>query len=360
MTTFSSTLRIAKPVDGALAGTWGQTVNSNMELIEDAIDGYVTINFAADADRTLTTANGASDEARVRNLLLTGSLTQTRRLLVPAGVPKTYRVYNFTNQAIEVTVSGTPPPAGGPGAVVPVGIERELFCDGASVRWAQTFGIGAAYAEFFQRAFPNAPFGVGQPGLVPPRPDGTVNTRFLREDGLWVVPAGGGGGGGGGDMVRANNLSDLINAATARANLGLGTAAQQNTGTAGATVPLLNGTNYHSDARGVDEAATDWYQFGFRRLRPASINSGTPVAKDSDSCIYANGAVTLPPNVFVIGDVLAIYNNTGSGLTITQGVGLTLRLAGSASTGDRTLAQRGLATVLFISATEAVISGSVT
>ena len=99
MTTFSSTLRIAKPVDGALAGTWGQTVNSNMELIEDAIDGYVTINFAADADRTLTTANGASDEARVRNLLLTGSLTQTRRLLVPAGVPKTYRVYNFTNQS---------------------------------------------------------------------------------------------------------------------------------------------------------------------------------------------------------------------------------------------------------------------
>ncbi len=41
----------------------------------------------------------------------------------------------------------------------------------------------------------------------------------------------------------ASNLSDLTNTATARVNLGLGTAAQYNIGTSGNTVPLLNSTN---------------------------------------------------------------------------------------------------------------------
>jgi hypothetical protein len=52
-----------------------------------------------------------------------------------------------------------------------------------------------------------------------------------------------------------------------------------------------------------------------------------------------------------------VYNNTAGGLNLFQGAGLTLRWAGSASTGGRIIAQRGLAFVHFISASEAVCSG---
>ena len=50
-------------------------------------------------------------------------------------------------------------------------------------------------------------------------------------------------GSGVGDMLKSENLSGLANYTTARSNLGLGTAATVNTGTSGATIPLLNGTN---------------------------------------------------------------------------------------------------------------------
>jgi hypothetical protein len=84
---------------------------------------------------------------------------------------------------------------------------------------------------------------------------------------------------------------------------------------------------------------------------------GTLVIGDRGTLVSVTAGVTVPANVFAANDVVTIYNNSGSNITITQGGSLTLRQVGTANTGNRTLAQRGLVTVVFISATEAVISG---
>lgn len=60
------------------------------------------------------------------------------------------------------------------------------------------------------------------------------------------------------------------------------------------------------------------------------------------------------------GRVYTVYNNSASTITITQGAGVTLRLGGTGTTGDRTIPGRGLATFTCISgATTVVATGNV-
>ncbi len=70
------------------------------------------------------------------------------------------------------------------------------------------------------------------------------------------------------------------------------------------------------------------------------------------------GGVTVPSGVFQRGDAVTVYNNSASNQTITQGASTTLRLAGTATTGNRTLAQRGLATILCVAANEFAVVGA--
>ncbi len=88
---------------------------------------------------------------------------------------------------------------------------------------------------------------------------------------------------------------------------------------------------------------------------PASANT-TAAVSDVGKCIVATGTITIPNAVFSQGHALSIYNNSGSSITITATI-TTMRLAGTATTGSRTLAARGLATIWFNSGTECVVGG---
>ena len=74
------------------------------------------------------------------------------------------------------------------------------------------------------------------------------------------------------------------------------------------------------------------------------------------------GGVAIPANAtvaFPIGTTIVIFNNSGSNQTISI-TSDTLRLAGTATTGSRTLAQYGLCTLVKVDTTTWVATGDVT
>jgi len=92
---------------------------------------------------------------------------------------------------------------------------------------------------------------------------------------------------------------------------------------------------------------------------PRIESDGETITTDGIGCCYSTtGNMTVPADVFEEGDPVSFYNRSDGDLTLVAGSGLTLRLAGTASTGDRTLAQRALVTIWFESPTEAVAIGA--
>jgi hypothetical protein len=80
---------------------------------------------------------------------------------------------------------------------------------------------------------------------------------------------------------------------------------------------------------------------------PQGTNT-TAAASDVGKHLYVSSAVTINASVFSAGDSFVIVNSSGSAINITQGASVTLRLAGTATTGTRALGAYGMASVLCV------------
>ena len=120
--TYSPNLRLELIANGEQSGTWGNTTNTNLgTLLEQAITGITTIAMS-DVDVTLTTTNGATDQARSAVLILTGTNSVTRNVIAPL-VPKVYFVKNSTNR--DIIIKG----ATGSGVTISSLNSAIVYCD---------------------------------------------------------------------------------------------------------------------------------------------------------------------------------------------------------------------------------------
>ena len=176
--------------DGEQSGTWGDTTNVNLQIIDRLTNGVGDISLSG-TTHTLTTVDGSLSDGQYKVLVFGGSPSGTNTVTVsPNDQEKLFFVKNNSGQSVIISQGS------GANVTVPNGESAVIYCDGA--------GAGAAVVNL------SATFDL---------------TTFLES---------------------ANNLSDVADAATARGNLAAAPLASPTfTGTVtigGVTYPTSDGT----------------------------------------------------------------------------------------------------------------------
>lgn len=168
----TSSLRLEKQFTGENVNLWGIHLNTNFDLLDDAIAGYEVI--ALTADHTLTSSNYAADEARNALLKFTG--TGSFIVTIP-GASKKYLIHNALTGTLTVST--------GAGATVSLdtGDRTVVYCDGVNVYEPGYAGVGL-------KAYISSVVAGGAGGNVP-SPTGHAG-KWLSNNGtipFWDIPA---------------------------------------------------------------------------------------------------------------------------------------------------------------------------
>jgi hypothetical protein len=131
-------LRLNEMATGDASGTWGDTTNTNLELIAEAFS-YGTEAITTNADtHTTTIADGASDPGRALYLKYTGTLDSACTITIgPNTVSKVWIVENATSGSQNIILSQ----GSGANITIPAGDTKVVYSDGA--------GAGAAFFDAF-------------------------------------------------------------------------------------------------------------------------------------------------------------------------------------------------------------------
>jgi len=364
--TFTVNTGIELIANGEQSGTWGDTTNLNLQIIDRLTNGVGEITITG-TTHTLTTADGALSPGQFKVLVFVGTPSGTNTVTIsPNDQAKQYFIVNNSGESIVLTQ--------GSGTTVTV-------ADGASdIVFADGGGTGANVASLAADLS-----GVGTVTSVSGA--GTVNgitlTGTVTSSGNLTL------GGTLADVDLTSQITGTLpvaNGGTGITSLGTGVATWLGTPSSAnlaaaitdetgsgelvfATSPTLvtpvlgtpsSGTLSNCTVDGTDSV-------GFRNI-PQNSQSAvyTLVLADSGKHIFHPSAdttartFTIPANssvAFPVGTAITFINQNGAGVVTIAITTDTLRLADDGGTGSRALAANGVATCIKVTSTEWIISG---
>jgi|TARA_R100000353_G_scaffold2928_1_gene4491 hypothetical protein len=127
----SSDLKLELITTGEKSGTWGTITNTNLQILEQAASGYLSLNVGS-GDVALSLANHATANGKNLYYKLTGTLAANRTVTMPDSAERVFIVEDATNRSSSnytltvKTVSGT-------GLTLPIGSTTVLYSDGTNI-----------------------------------------------------------------------------------------------------------------------------------------------------------------------------------------------------------------------------------
>jgi hypothetical protein len=127
--TYSSSLNLELQTTGENSGTWGTITNNNLQKLESAVKGYVSVAVASTSDSLTATDESTTDEQSNAIIKLTGTLTGNTTMQCEA-VESWYIVDNATTMG---TYTLGFKPAGGTAASLVASSKHLLYTDGSTM-----------------------------------------------------------------------------------------------------------------------------------------------------------------------------------------------------------------------------------
>ena len=124
--TYTANTGIEKIGSGEQAGTWGTTTNTNFDIIDDALNGVLSLTISGNT--TLTSSDGTASNGHHKILLLAGSPSGAFNLTIdPNDQQKYYFINNGTGQTATVLQGG----GSGTTVTIATGTSAIVYADGA-------------------------------------------------------------------------------------------------------------------------------------------------------------------------------------------------------------------------------------